>query len=58
MIQLSKMTFNSPSKFQQSHIQTQQQVFNQNMTSNLRTPMIGRVYNAKPGCSACGKKVA
>lgn len=24
----------------------------------LNTPMIDRVYKAKPGCSACGKKVA
>lgn len=24
----------------------------------LNAPMIGRVYNAKAGCSACGKKVA
>lgn len=23
--------------------------------SSLRSPMIGRVYTAKPGCSACGK---
>ncbi len=24
----------------------------------LNTPMIDRVYKAKPGCSSCGKKVA
>jgi|APCry1669189534_1035231.scaffolds.fasta_scaffold183290_1 hypothetical protein len=24
----------------------------------LNAPMINRVYNAKPGCSSCGKKVA
>ena len=24
----------------------------------LNAPMIGRVYKAKPGCSACGKKVS
>jgi hypothetical protein len=24
----------------------------------LNAPMIDRVHNAKPGCSACGKKVA
>ena len=24
----------------------------------LNTPMISRIHNAKPGCSACGKKVA
>jgi hypothetical protein len=26
--------------------------------SALNAPMISRVYNAKPGCSACGKKVS
>lgn len=26
--------------------------------SALNAPMISRVYKAKPGCSACGKKVA
>ena len=25
---------------------------------SLSSPMIGRVHNVKPGCSACGKKVA
>ena len=29
-----------------------------NVKSALNAPMIGRVYNAKPGCSSCGKKVA
>jgi hypothetical protein len=24
---------------------------------SLNSPMIARVHNAKPGCSACGKKV-
>lgn len=24
----------------------------------LNTPMIDRIHKAKPGCSACGKKVA
>ena len=24
----------------------------------LNSPMIDRVYKAKPGCSSCGKKVA
>jgi hypothetical protein len=24
----------------------------------LNTPMINRIHNVKPGCSACGKKVA
>ena len=24
----------------------------------LNSPMIGRIYFAKPGCSACGKKVS
>lgn len=26
--------------------------------ASLNSPMIDRVYKAKPGCSACGKKVA
>jgi hypothetical protein len=25
---------------------------------SLSAPMVGRVHAAKPGCSACGKKVA
>jgi len=25
---------------------------------SLNSPMIGRVYKARPGCSSCGKKVA
>ena len=29
-----------------------------NKTAPLNAPMIDRVYKAKPGCSACGKKVA
>lgn len=24
----------------------------------LNSPMIGRIHKAKPGCSACGKKVS
>jgi hypothetical protein len=28
------------------------------MPTSLRAPMIERVYKAKAGCSACGKKVA
>lgn len=32
---------------------------NSNMKYSLRGgSMIGRVYNVKPGCSACGKKVS
>jgi hypothetical protein len=30
----------------------------QRQPTALNAPMIGRVYKAKPGCSACGKKVA
>jgi len=26
-------------------------------STRLNAPMIDRVYRAKPGCSACGKKV-
>ena len=28
------------------------------MPTALNAPMIDRVYKARPGCSACGKKVA
>ena len=28
------------------------------MPTGLNSPMIDRVYKARPGCSACGKKVA
>lgn len=27
-------------------------------SGRLNSPMIERVYKARPGCSACGKKVA
>lgn len=30
----------------------------QNTHLPLNAPMIGRIHKAKPGCSACGKKVA
>ncbi len=30
----------------------------QKQSVGLNTPMINRVHKAKPGCSACGKKVA
>lgn len=29
-----------------------------NKNQGLNAPMVGRVYKARPGCSACGKKVA
>jgi hypothetical protein len=29
-----------------------------NVNRSLHSPMIGRIYNAKPGCSSCGKKIA
>ena len=33
-------------------------VFSQPQSASLNSPMIGRIYKARPGCSACGKKVA
>lgn len=27
------------------------------INTKLNSPMIDRIYKAKPGCSACGKKV-
>lgn len=28
------------------------------VANRLNAPMVGRIHNARPGCSACGKKVA
>ena len=35
-----------------------QYTVNSQKNISLNAPMIGRVHNAKSGCSACGKKVA
>lgn len=32
-------------------------IVSRNRTISLNAPMIDRVHKAKPGCSACGKKV-
>ena len=42
-----------------SNVMNVSKPINQTQNANsLNGPMIGRVYKAKPGCSACGKKVA
>ena len=33
-------------------------IVSRNSNLSLNAPMIDRVHKAKPGCSACGKKVA
>ena len=58
-MQRFKMTFNHSGPvylqyFNTTNIQNKgQQVKN----FSLNSPMIDRVHKAKPGCSACGKKV-
>jgi hypothetical protein len=58
-----KMSFNNYGATQQSNIMLNANASSQpkvvsSKTVDLNTPMIGRVYKAKPGCSACGKKVS
>lgn len=57
------MSFNNYGATQQSNIMLNANASSQpkvvsSKTVDLNTPMIGRVYKAKPGCSACGKKVS
>ena len=57
------MSFNNYGANQQSNIMLNANASSQpkvvsSKTVDLNTPMIGRVYKAKPGCSACGKKVS
>ena len=33
------------------------QIVSRNKNISLHSPMIDRIHKAKPGCSACGKKV-
>jgi biotin carboxyl carrier protein len=40
---------------QQQQQQQQQNTSNKGYKIDLASPMIGRVYTAKPGCSSCGK---
>jgi hypothetical protein len=58
-----KMTFNNsgyvPHNFNSlASISSKPAVSSAPKNIPLNAPMINRVYNAKPGCSACGKKVA
>ncbi len=62
------MTFNNsgpiPSQFNNLGRENSLASFDKNRVSvapkniGLNAPMIARVYKAKPGCGACGKKVA
>lgn len=61
------MSFNNSATFQQSHYNNLasnissapvRSVSTAPKSVGLNAPMIERVYKAKPGCSACGKKVA
>ena len=58
-MQRFKMVFNHSGPvylqyFNQKNLQKNEQYKN----ISLNSPMIDRVHRAKPGCSACGKKVA
>lgn len=56
------MTFDNPAQnairqniLYQHQQQQLQKAVSHNRKIDLATPMIDRVYKAKPGCSACGK---
>lgn len=62
-----KMTFNNsiyvPKQFNSlggslASISSRPAVSSAPKNVSLNAPMIERIYNAKPGCGACGKKVA
>ena len=62
MVLLNKMLFSNNSNYngQQMNVNMSQSV-NRGVAVtrpvSLNAPMIDRVHKAKPGCSACGKKV-
>jgi hypothetical protein len=58
MHHLSKMIFNSQPSFYYVPPKQEPSIFKSTTKMGLNSPMIERVYKAKPGCSACGKKVA
>lgn len=62
-----KISFNNSGTFRSQYNSNTVSVGKSNISSipapaprnvGLNAPMIDRVYKAKPGCSACGKKVA
>jgi hypothetical protein len=60
-----KMEFNNSRNAQLNHLENMLQLkggaknpVNPVMNLPLSSPMINRIHAAKPGCSACGKKVA
>ena len=53
-----KMILNSNSmQLQQNQMQRQilQTTTKTPIQLSLRSPMVGRIYNIKPGCSSCGR---
>jgi len=52
-----RATNSSSSLPQQMNNNVVQNLSARNAFSSLSAPMIERVHKAKPGCSACGKKV-
>ena len=54
-----KMTFGNSNNHIINSFVASQKLSKQLLPTNTRlnAPMIDRVYRAKPGCSACGKKV-
>jgi hypothetical protein len=54
-----KIVFNNSS--QNNNLGSSLRQLNPNVSNNrnisLNSPMIDRIHKAKPGCSACGKKV-
>jgi hypothetical protein len=59
-----KMSFDNSSFVKQSTNNNMQHYISRSVPKPVtaknifNTPMVDRIYKAKPGCSACGKKVA
>lgn len=55
-----KMNFGNSNNQIISQLIANKKLSQQSLPTNTRlnAPMIDRVYRARPGCSACGKKVA
>ena len=52
---ISNINTNTNMNYQiQKQTQIQKQS-HQQLNKSLNSPMIGRVYNVKPGCGSCGK---
>lgn len=53
-----KMSFNNSGYIPQQYNNLAANIASAPRNVSLNAPMVNRIYNAKPGCSACGKKVA